>query len=321
MNLFEKSFSAVYCTHMMMDAGSFNAISRIRPKEAEQNEMLYHGENGIEVKVAWKEFKAKNEKVPENERAIIFLPGIAARADGENVGKLATAFADRSGRRVYAVTSSSEQIHQPKLGANERDPTHFLSQEANAISQLIKDKGLTDVTLVGHSKGGIKAIDIAYNLKTDKSIKIDGLVLLNSLGLYDQSPEVESYVKQRLAVPVASNNPDLLERIRRELKSQRISDARIAIDVDEMSDPNMLRKHIEVPVLVIMSKKDRFSDPARAAEKYGGTWKTSMFRHSSNSKVLVAEEGTHDLPYEHTSWVVDSALDFLAIKKPSPVWA
>jgi hypothetical protein len=44
------------------------------------------------------------------------------------------------------------------------------------------------VTLIGYSVGGSKAIDIASILQSDPEIHIKGIVLLASVGLYEQKP-------------------------------------------------------------------------------------------------------------------------------------
>jgi len=81
-----------------------------------------------------------------------------------------------SGNKSFSVNTKLEN-------ADNDDP---INTQAQAIRQFIKEQGITELTLFGHSQGGDKAIDLITMLQADVELKINGLVLMDSTGLYEQ---------------------------------------------------------------------------------------------------------------------------------------
>lgn len=98
---------------------------------------------------------------------VIYFGGTFETPDAPSTLDLRQSWADYSGSSsfVFMPTASIEQVHQ-----------------------LIKEKHLGNVVLTGYSQGAIRAVDLAALLQEqDDSIKIEGLILLEPVGMYQQN--------------------------------------------------------------------------------------------------------------------------------------
>ena len=148
----------------------------------------YELDSGISVEVRSAEFKPRNERGRElrdapQDRAVILIPGWG-NSRLLTMNELSQAFADNAGSRTFLVTARSLEQENKTTEAT----PDFLYEEARAISRFIKERGLKQITLTGHSQGADRAINIASILQDDPDIKIDGLVLIGPTGLYEQNP-------------------------------------------------------------------------------------------------------------------------------------
>ncbi len=81
-----------------------------------------------------------------------------------------------SGKRTLAISTQAKSV----------DP-ESLMKEAEATRQYIVENGLDKLILVGHSQGGVDAINLATLLQEkNPEIKVEGIVLVDSVGLYEQ---------------------------------------------------------------------------------------------------------------------------------------
>ena len=161
-------------------------------------------ETGEKIEILSKEFSPKETNGKQN---VVFLPGWKMSPESSATTALGQSFAERSKAKTYVISSRTE---------SEPGTEDVLLKEAEAISKFIKEKGLTDIVLAGHSQGGDKAIDLVTILQNDPEIRVHGLVLLDSMGLYDQAPEslTKNFAKDALintpvtmAKKIISNQP------------------------------------------------------------------------------------------------------------------
>ena len=110
----------------------------------------------------------------------MFLPGWEVGTDDPTTKALAGTFAEASHKKTFAITSTIEQSNDVEVDS--------LYEEAGAIARFLGDQKCADVTIVGYSIGGDKAINLVSILERQKNIKVKGLVLLASTGLYEEKP-------------------------------------------------------------------------------------------------------------------------------------
>lgn len=123
--------------------------------------------DGRKVTVSWQEFSPSAENSPKDE-AVVFIPGWAAGLP-PTLEELNKQFAKNSGRNTFFINTRAE-----KTGDGSQN------SETQAIKKFLEEKGLKKIILVGHSKGGAQVASLAGE------ISAEGLILLDSTGLYEQ---------------------------------------------------------------------------------------------------------------------------------------
>lgn len=248
-------------------------------EEAPTKTNLYELESGISVEVDWERFEPKEgaiESTPEKpaEKAVIFLPGWAVEAGDQSIQRLGQSFAEGSKNETYTVTTRTQEA------AGTEDT---LYEEARAISQLIKEQGLKEVTLAGHSQGGDKAINVAHILQENPEVKIDGLILIGSVGLYEQEPGtlVKGYTKDSLVdtpktlIKNLARNPSIVKRglraatdiltgiVQEILRSKTVYPRRLKREIEEMARINPRLSELRMPIILVSGAKDLASRPKK----------------------------------------------------------
>jgi pimeloyl-ACP methyl ester carboxylesterase len=296
------------------------------PAEVGGEKKTYSLESGHRVEVDSKifhpspEVKARSENLPHD--PVVFLPGWAMQAGFKSMEKISQSFADYSRRETFTVTSRVDE-----------SSANSLEEEAQAIAKFIKEKGLTRFSLAGHSQGGDKAILIAAILKNDPDIKIDGLILFDSVGLYDQgdldlvakftsgsllgTPKgiiqelfTQSSAKKRgssFAPDAIQSGKDLLQGMGAEIKRSKLSyPKRIRDEVQQMADLNTKTAEVNVPVILISGTADTVSEPGQIlaqGDQPGEGWQEitdrekvlqeKYFRSSPYVRMVVPEKLGH----------------------------
>lgn len=246
--------------------------------------------NGEGVSVAWKIFKPKEKKganppveAEADKKAVVFMPGWTITERAQSIATLCGEFADYSGGPAYAIDARTDNVLP-----------NSTEIQAEAVRRFIEEQGLSDVTVVGNSLGGVEAIHLTAFLQEDaEKVKIEGLVLLDSLSLYDQSvPELGlNYAKdmantQMASLEVASkramgDKPRIKESTASALTSQNrkyLTDGtaelltevmrsglrypkRMASELRQMTKKNPHLQDIKVPVVMIQGGSDLLSNP------------------------------------------------------------
>ena len=300
--------------------------------EGRTGKKIYQTEAGP-VEVMWRKFEydPKSERGGAAEKksfaqATIFLPGSMMDANARSLEPLNQAFADRIKGPAYAVSTRAER---PAQG----DTFRF---EAEAIRQFIEEHGLKDLIIVGYSLGGDKAIDVADALRNHGSrAEVRGLVLLDSVGLYEREPEELSSTSTKhtaLDIPPAVLNSGersqwkkfkqvltdvLFNVIRETIRSKTGYSRRLQGEVESMAKLNPRIGNIDVPVILVHGAEDPISDPKKVASvdapsEREAYLKEHLFTSSPSVKMVVAEKaGHHALPFLRSESVARASLYML----------
>jgi pimeloyl-ACP methyl ester carboxylesterase len=158
------------------------------PKMVLEGGKPYTLESGINVEITSAEFKPRDREGRDlaeapPDRGVIVMGGWG-NTRLVTMKDLSQAFADNAKASSYLVSARSLEQGNKMTG----ETPHFLYEEAHAVSQFIKERGLKEVTIAAHSQGASRAIDVANILQNDPTIKVEGLVLLGPTGLYEQDP-------------------------------------------------------------------------------------------------------------------------------------
>lgn len=248
----------------------------------EKQPLFYNLDSGIEAELSYKEFLPKTENLKESNsqgtdkekvlnRGVMFLPGLSMNPDDQMLKGLGQSYAESSQSKTYIIKT---ELKQDKNKTKENKELDLFYEESLAISRFIKEKNISEVTIVGYSIGGPKTIDTAYILQNDPSIKINGIVLLGSPGLYEQNSGdlKNNLIKDSLFTPIeALKKKDKIFRTFTrgfhsmiDVGSNLISGSfnsdfreKIKRDFSEMEHYNPRISELKVPVIIIVGTKDQ----------------------------------------------------------------
>ena len=138
--------------------------------------VLPYEADGHKVEITLKEFVPMHEV--SEDKALIFFTGWSA-SDAKTLEYLSGRFAVDADSKVLQVRTATEGI---RSGA--------LRGEARAVvEKIIRERGLKEITIASHSEGGVKAANIIDILqKGNPDVEIKGLILMDPVGLYEQTP-------------------------------------------------------------------------------------------------------------------------------------
>lgn len=228
----------------------------------------YPLDSEITVDILVKKFEPEHTEAREDRkrsRAVIYIAGHSMTAENGSVANICRAYADVASLKTYAISSSSRE--QGALWGPESND--FLYEEARAISMFIEKKGIEEVTIVGHSEGGDKAINVAAILQEEvPGVAVHGLILLASAGLYKQTQETIGKLPGHIA-NAGREDEDPAVAKRREQATQDIrlnnfQDAmqwfltpqRTPIQIEEVTRKNPRMADVACPIVVFFGKDD-----------------------------------------------------------------
>ena len=245
---------------------------------------LYALDSGVTIDVDAHIFHSKEKS--DASRAVIFLPGWAMDSKTKSIERLCEQFSEEAKADTYAISTRSKERGQKGADAD------FIYEEARAIKRFIQQRGLKNVTLAGHSMGGDKAIDLATLLQDDPEISLNGVVLIDAVGLYDQGrfELARKFTQNSLGftpysigkqIPEPGKDGGLSGSAKRigpaiqagwdvgagivsEVMNSKIEYwSRFKSEVTEMAAQNSRTKELRVPVIVVSGIDDSVSDPER----------------------------------------------------------
>lgn len=221
---------------------------------------------GAKVQLRWTETSPKESKNLDPKRAIVFIPAWNWLPEVQIVKDISQKVADHSGQRVYTVSSKTDQ-----LGPNSR------LTEAKGMAQFLAKHNLSEIIVIGHSEGGLKATDLVATLeKSSPQTVIDGLVLMDSMGLYEQESKMlrKNFINDPIKIapkefkdtgvtppPMRESATQLLYGIWQDLKFfGKNYPKKLKEEIAAMAQLNPRLQEIKAPVLIITGERDYVSD-------------------------------------------------------------
>lgn len=221
---------------------------------------------GSRVQLRWTETTSKEAENSDPKRAIVWISAWNWLPEVRIIKNVSQKVADFSRQKVFTLSSKTDQLG---LDAS--------LTEAKVIAQFIKDHNLSEVIIVGHSEGGMKAIDLAAVLEqSNPKVKIDGLVLMDSMGLYDQNPKdlKRNFVNDLMKVAagefkstgVRPPNPvssfmQFAHGFLEDIKFFKLKyPQKLGEEIKAMAKVNPRLKNIKAPVLIVTGERDYISD-------------------------------------------------------------
>ncbi len=124
------------------------------------------------VKGTYEVFSPEGKENFDQTKAVIYLPGWPWSASEEPTKEFPGRLAKNFGVRCFNIDTKT-----PK-----EDP-EYLSKQAQATLEFLKQKGIKEATIVGHSAGAIKAAYLEVAAQNDPDFKVKGVVIANTRGL------------------------------------------------------------------------------------------------------------------------------------------
>ena len=158
---------------------------------------------------------------------------------------------------------------------------------AAVYSQLLRDRELTDVCVIGNSIGGWIAAELALAESTAPDSRVSSVVLVDAAGLQiDAAPMADYFLLTRDQVfDLAYFNPDAFRIDPAALPPERIAamaannTALLGYGGTTMADPSLLGRlpGISIPTLVVWGAADRIV-PAEHGQAYAAAIPGAQFR-------------------------------------------
>ncbi len=222
------------------------------------HDTVYIGQDRVET--SWAKFVPEGKQLIDPNRAVIFLQGWPWKAEAKTTWDQPRALSEEFGITAYEIDTKVDRVAPDSLNI-----------EAEAIRLFLEKQQLKEVTIFGHSEGGIRAANLAVLLEQkNPDIKINGVVLANSMGLYPQSFLKElapNFISEVVKVESEEQNPKMAHTFQIWLrsmvefaKSAPKNPKRFAQEMIDMMKVNEKLKQIKAPVVVMTTEKDFVSD-------------------------------------------------------------
>lgn len=300
---------------------------------------------GNSVRLGWKIFEPTevlgSQETSNGKKAIVYLPGWSYTEKAKSTEILSQTFADYSHSPTFVVDTRTEQIVPDFLGRN-----------AEAVRQFIQEKGLKDLTIVGNSLGGAEAIHLVASLQErNPDIKISGLILLDSVSLYNQTAaeiavnwarDLTSTLNNLRNPPKFTGDDELvrqnikylqdgtIEILKEVMRSHLISWPKREInELRAMAKTNPRLGHIKSPIVLIQGAHDLLSKPSEIipkspqdtakdyiedtkAQEREQYLRENIFTNSPYVRMIVPEKmGHHNVSYSRPESVAKTSLYLL----------
>ena len=228
--------------------------------------------------------KTGNPISPASDTFLVFMPGWAVDAGTKTAEVTGQAFAEAGNQRVFTIDTKPDRVVNDTL-----------YKEAEAISRLILETGTKNITIAGYSEGGVRAIDLAVILQQNPGISVNGVILMESMGLYDQGSK-KGFIGRFLKTTLIDTPPEIIAQaipgrknsstqpLRRGLTAGRdvplgvLKDfartpkadykKRINSQINEMAGELNHLAELETPVILVQGVNDLVSNPGKVLPEY-----------------------------------------------------
>lgn len=286
------------------------------------------------VSVEWECFlpeKETGEKITSPKNNLFFFNGWGMDSDSKSpevlIKSLANEVTKNGHSAVYSLSTRTEQLVD-----------NSLMVEAEAVRRIIEDKGIEEIILAGYSRGGLEAAILAAIMeKKSPDIKIDGLILLDPVGIQDQKNlelmynfYIENGLKSFVKSPTKKFTEivsDIVSGLIKEIKKSKLSyPKRITKEITQMARKNPLLENIKSQIIIIQGKHDTVSAPEKRRipkNNYSPETKEYNFNEINikeifpNSKKVkfIQGRGHHDMPIQRAEQIAAASLHLLRSSK------
>lgn len=227
--------------------------------------------NGAKVELSWVESKPKGKENVDPTRAVINISPWSWAAEMPIIRNGGQKIADRFGENTYTISTRTDKIHPEALFT-----------ESQGIAQFITERNFREVTIFGHSEGGIKAVDLAAILQANNpQVKINGVVLLDPMGMYsrdiadlagsffnDTRKVGPEEFKRAQKLPPEGMVLQFLLSLWQDLRFFGLQYPKaVQEELKAMARPNPRLSQIKAPVLLLTGERDYISDFRRYFSK------------------------------------------------------
>lgn len=239
---------------------------------------------GTGIHVAWSVSQPQAVMKPSfANKAVVYLPGWGYNEQAKSVEQFCQKLADYSRMMTYALDTRTESVI----------PQSLLT-EAWVDCQLIKEKGIDDITIVGHSQGGSQAIHLTRLLQN--RIHVNGLILLDAVSLHDQfiGNIVINYIRE-LIRSILKNEPYIKEGIIETVRQIRLAGGihryliRVWNELIEIHAINPSAQEVRVPVIIVHGAKDFISQPSKIIPDLEGRQRPSYIQDMNGREKYLQE--------------------------------
>lgn len=247
-----------------------------------------HNVGGLNFVVSLSEFRPKR---PTNTNsAAIFIPGWSIDDNAPTVKGICEPLAQNSGAPIFAVKARAERAVKGYLPGG-------AEAIRRTVEQVIEKEGIKSLTVMGNSEGGAEAIALVARLqKLNPNIKIDGLILFDSVSLYNQHDTnflrlyLEDIVKTTTASSRRKIKPNAVYAasgafgiVREFVHSRPLGFIkRSGREIREMAKESPYLSEVHVPVIIVQGKDDVISNPSKTT--------SDVFPNSPWVNKITAEE-------------------------------
>ncbi len=217
----------------------------------------------------------------DSSELIIVFPGWSMDAHTKSAERIGQAFADAGNKQVLVIDTKPNRVVDDSL-----------YKEAKAVRNLLEKIGTKRITIAGYSEGGIKTIDLAVILQNNPDITIDGVVLMDSVGIYNQESQVNfvgGFVKDALVdTPIALGRrvfqkkdvqsvttglkagTDVLFGLLETIAREKIVGypKKVMSQIDEMFGKSNHLAELRTPVVLVQGVNDPVSNPEKVVPGY-----------------------------------------------------
>lgn len=209
-------------------------------------------------------------EILDKSKAAIFLPGWAWDPETPIITGIANNLADGTLQNTYAVSTRVDRFNRDALLTEARGVAEYVKG--------LKEAGVKEVTIIGHSEGGIKAMNLAALLEQiAPEIKLNGLVLIGSVGLskrnflelgyrfFIQAPKIIEQEAEKVGVPLPEGGAkQFWTGLWRDMQNFNLKyPVEVIRESIAMASLNPRLKQVKSPVLVLASERDFVSDYRR----------------------------------------------------------
>lgn len=159
-----------------------------------------------EVELSGNLLLPKDGKVADESEIALFLVGAPMRAKASVTWDTPKGLAEASKVKAYTLDARPRGIFdQNSIGLEVEAIRRFLEE--------LSKQGVKKVTIFGHSIGARKAIDLVTILEQQNpDLKINGLVLSNPMGFYEQEPDLLKRWQQEADNEAKIKNPKVVHQ-------------------------------------------------------------------------------------------------------------